>query len=189
MRSLFYSTVLAALAVTQVAAQWDQQSAPFHLQVVSANETLNGSGFVSCHEGAAIEGLCLSVAPGDTYYFNTSSTGGDEGYLVWNLQTSSITVSSPLKFYYSLSSNVALPLFQTTYGDLLTFTDDDFLAVPSFSDDTVTPPVSTSETALQRWVVCTTYFSGYTYTSLAWVLGEAPAQNPSCQSVQVKRVY
>jgi hypothetical protein len=181
----------AATFLAGATAQNTNQSAPFHLSVVSNNATLNGSSFISCHEGAAIEGLCVSAAPGDIYYFNYSTaTSEPYGYLTWTLVGGNFVESEPLDLFYTISSNVALPLFQPAeYGLYLGFDDEEFLGVPSYVDDTVTPPTYANGTFLQRWAICETYYTGYTYTTLAWIMGEAEPQNPSCQKVQVKRVF
>lgn len=36
--------------------------------------------------------------------------------------------------------------------------------------------------------ICDTYY-GYRYTTLAWVLGNAPPQNPTCCAVDVVRQF
>ena len=48
-----------AFAAGVKAQYYANQSAPFYLVLTSQNTTLNGSTLVSCHEGAAIEGLCI----------------------------------------------------------------------------------------------------------------------------------
>jgi hypothetical protein len=58
MRAFITSIVLAFAACT-VVAQYTNQSATFNLVLCSSNSTLNGSLLGACHEGAAIEGLCL----------------------------------------------------------------------------------------------------------------------------------
>lgn len=75
MQASIISFVLA-FAATHVAAQ--NQSAPFNLVLSSANATLNGSLLDACHEGAAIEGLCLGAAPTDSYaQYNLNYTSQD----------------------------------------------------------------------------------------------------------------
>lgn len=65
------ASVVALLSST-VAAQNYTQSKPFTLTLKSSNATLNGKALFSCHEGAAIEGLCVGNAPGTPYQFNTT---------------------------------------------------------------------------------------------------------------------
>ena len=49
-----YASLLIALAgVSTTAAQYTVQSAPFNLIVTSKNETLNGTGLLAEHSGAA----------------------------------------------------------------------------------------------------------------------------------------
>jgi hypothetical protein len=60
--------------------------------------------------------------------------------------------------------------------------------VLSTTDDTVDPPVDTEE-KVKQWYVCTTDV-GYVLETLAWVIGkQATPQNPTCQKVEVKRVW
>jgi hypothetical protein len=50
-----------AFVASQAVAQYTNQSAPFNLVLSSSNTTLNGALLGACHEGAAIEGLCLNI--------------------------------------------------------------------------------------------------------------------------------
>lgn len=60
-----------------MSAQQQVQSKPFYLVLDYAGK-YNGSALVACHEGAAIEGLCVGGKPGadasaaSTYQFNTT---------------------------------------------------------------------------------------------------------------------
>jgi len=193
MKSAISSAILALAAGTAFAqSPYSNQSAPFYLKVVSSNATLNGASFISCHEGAAIEGLCLSDYPGDTYYLNTSTIAGQEssGLLVWNLVGSNFVESEPMDLFYSPTSNVALPLFEPQeFGLQVEFDENNLLAVENYVDDTVSPPTAGNTTLYRRWAICQTYYTGYTYTTLSWILGPGPAENPSCQSVDVTRVW
>jgi len=58
-------------------------------------------------------------------------------------------------------------------------------------DDTLEPANEflTIPKMLYRWFICDTYYFGYTYQALTWVLGEAAPQNPTCQAVNVTRVF
>lgn len=88
-------TLFAALAVS-VKAQYTSQSDPFNLYICSDNATYNGAGLFACHEGAAIEGLCVTqggttIEEGGSptaspFYLNYSSfSGPDLGWLTFNL--------------------------------------------------------------------------------------------------------
>ena len=119
--SIFAS--LIALAASTATAQYTNQSAPFNLILLSQNDTLNGSALGACHEGAAIEGLCVSGPPtADAGYsqfqFNTSSTPfnynatiGETGYLTYELRGGNFNVSEPMGLTYNPASNVAVPEF------------------------------------------------------------------------------
>lgn len=61
--------------------------------------------------------------------------------------------------------------------------------IQSYLDDTKSPPDSQHAHALYRWYVCNSNFEGYTYKTLGWVLGNGKPQNPSCEKVDVKRVF
>lgn len=100
MRATTVTGILAAVA-SQVFAQdlaYPNQTAPFRLILRSKRSNLNGSALSTCHEGAAIEGLCVSTAFTlplrlDTYSLNYSSyqeqfinsTLGINGLLTWDL--------------------------------------------------------------------------------------------------------
>jgi len=197
MQAYILSFVLA-FAATQVVAQNLNQSAPFNLVLLSANATLNGSLLGACHEGAAIEGLCLGGAPSDSYAqynFNytaqdppSTSVLGTIGILVWELRGGNFNLSSPLSLPVDPTTNVAVPLFWPGEENEVSIGfDKDEMFIPQYIDDTVSPPVYDPK-PLYRWYVCTTN-AGYVYQTLAWVVGEGKPQNPSCQKVEVKRVF
>lgn len=91
--------------------QYPKQSKPFALVAHSKNPKYNNRAFVACHEGAAIEGLCIddkrfnpkSVDLSQTFRFNTSRDNflgqskklGKPGFVIFNLPTSDQT-STPL---------------------------------------------------------------------------------------------
>jgi len=201
MRNSFITASLLAAAATQVTAQYTNQSAPFALVLLSSNDTLNGTTLSPCHEGAAIEGLCLGPSITDTsttssYNFNTSSfdtgfntTIGQTGVLTWLLQGGNFNLSSPFGLNYNPTSNVAMPLFtpSTTSTTTVAFDENDLLNIQSYQDDT-TSPISFGAQAYYRWYICDTYY-GYRYTTLAWVVGEGDPQNPTCVDVDVQRVF
>ncbi|ATY61150.1 hypothetical protein CCM_02125 [Cordyceps militaris CM01] len=195
------TTIASAILLSGLAAADDIQSKPFKLVLDSSNGRINGKIISSCHSGAAIEGLCLSNdAPGPytTYYLNTTEgatspvTGyGASGKLVWNLPLQNQYVSEPMQFTYDPSTNVAHPLFQPSYtATYVAFGDEDNeLALFSYVDDTVNPPRAGNFKALKQWYACTTYYTGYTYLTLNWVVGKGKPQNPTCVKTQVKRVF
>ena len=200
---------LPTLALTLAAsttAQYYNQSKPFHLVVVSKNQTINGDTLSACHTGAAIESLCLSnsisvskpnpIAPA-TFYFNTSdsvvtpnATLGAPGIVTYVLN-SIPPIPESLGLYPSFSSNVALPLLWPgdTEATTMAFDKNDLLNIQDYVDDKVNPPVSGDYTAYYRWYSCSTYWQGYSYVTLSWVLGEGKPQNPSCVKIDVKRVF
>ena len=95
-----------------------------------------------------------------------------------------------MTLYSDPSTNVALPLFEPGYTNLqIGFDNNDKMYIPSYIDDTVNPPKSVNDKKLYRWSTCKTYYLGYTYTTLAWTLGEKKPQNPTCEDVTVKRVF
>lgn len=78
---------ITALASTAVARQSD----PFYLVAISDNPKVNGTYFDACHEGAAIEGLCVggkkpTTKPAyDTYRLNNTASTPNQGILSWLL--------------------------------------------------------------------------------------------------------
>lgn len=70
------------------------QSDPFYLVLQSSNSTLNGRTLFACHEGAAIEGLCLGPkqdkanVPYSTFRFNYTKSTPKSGLLTWTLKGS-----------------------------------------------------------------------------------------------------
>ncbi|KAF2812661.1 uncharacterized protein BDZ99DRAFT_271209 [Mytilinidion resinicola] len=201
MRLSFLAPVLALLPAF-VTAQYDVPSAPFKLVVLSDSSTLNGTVLYSCHEGASIEGLCTGGTSNpaySTYTHNTSSNAGEvnetlgaSGYLIWVLPGGTFNESETLTLNVNPISNVALPLFWPSIEDStsVAFDSNGLLNIQGYFDDRVVPIVgSTSYVAYYRWYVCTTYYQGYTYQTLAWALGEFPPENPTCQAVSVKQVF
>lgn len=193
MRSAVFAPLLA-LAATTVTAQYLNQTADFNLVVLSSNETINGTSLGACHEGAAIEGLCLGGA--SPFRLNYSSTFevdpniGVEGILAFELQGGNFNLSSPMSLSYYPTSNVAVPLFTPGYDSTTVSFLGDELYIPRLGyDDTQIPVNAPAESEnFNRWYVCQTY-AGYLYTTLAWVVGPGTPQNPSCQKVDVVRVF
>ncbi|RCI08519.1 hypothetical protein L249_8884 [Ophiocordyceps polyrhachis-furcata BCC 54312] len=194
-------TISALLLGSFVTAD-DVQSKPFNLVIQSAaDKVLNRQRFSACHSGAAIESFCVSGRFGADFYFNTTEGSqtpipGYEppGVIVWNLPLGGEPnhVSEPMTFWNDPSTNVALPLLQPGNDrQYVTFDKDNQLAIFSYLDDSHTPPTGNELKPLKNWFVCQTYYSGYRYLTLAWVMGNGSAkpQNPSCVKVEVERRF
>ncbi|ORX96509.1 hypothetical protein BCR34DRAFT_578634 [Clohesyomyces aquaticus] len=198
-------TVAFALTAT-TSAQIYNESAPFRLQLVSySNSTVNGSYLAACHSGAAIESLCLADAPSiskpnpispSVFTFNSSdsqfvpnATLGVSGVLVWVLHGSSFNYSESMGFSVNPSSNVVLPLFGIGQPQYVAFDEHNLLNIQDYVDDTTDPATVGLYKAYYNWYSCTTYFTGYSYVTLAWALGVGKPQNPTCVKVDVKRIF
>jgi hypothetical protein len=199
MRTSTIASLLAIAATTT--AQFLNQTAPFALVVYSQNETYNGTSLVACHEGAAIEGLCIGAefsypipTSVETFTQNYSSsltvepTVGVVGYLTYELRGGNFNLSSPMELSYNPTSNVAVPLFTPADSGLEISFLDDKLGVPSYLNDQVTPPAYSDTAYFDRWYICETN-AGYDYITLALVLGDTAPQNPSCVEACIKRVF
>ncbi|TVY36589.1 hypothetical protein LSUB1_G007001 [Lachnellula subtilissima] len=207
MRGTIIAGTLAFVAGVN-AQYYTNQSAPFNLVLTSQNTTLNGSTLGSCHEGAAIEGLCVAGnvdneftgplnSDSGAYTFNYTTTQATEptgvnvtGLLTWLLVGGNFETSSPMQLDPVPTSNVAVPLLEPSEeGQLVAFDADNKLVIMRTVDDTQPLPNYSSK-ALSNWYACTTD-SGYLYQTLAWVVGTETAvpQNPTCQKVEVVRVF
>ncbi|OAA69889.1 hypothetical protein ISF_03159 [Cordyceps fumosorosea ARSEF 2679] len=196
-----FTTIAASVLLSGFAAADDIQSKPFKLVLDSEDGKINGKSLSACHSGAAIEALCLGDASNSqytSYYFNTTegSTSPVEGYttsgkLVWNLPIQPQPESEAMLFSYDPSTNVAHPLFEPSYSaTYVAFGEEDNeMAIFSYVDDTVNPPKAGNFKALKQWYACTTYYTGYTYQTLNWVVGNGKPQNPTCVKTEVKRVF
>ena len=76
-------------------------------------------------------------------------------------------------------------------GQQVGFDGKGLMNIQTFLDDTLEPgnEYLGYPRALYRWFICQTYYSGYHYTVLAWVPGTHSPQNPTCEKVDVKRVF
>ena len=199
-----FSIIAGLLAcIIPALAQDYNQSAPFNLVLLSKNETYNNVALGACHTGAAIESLCLggkllaANASFPTFQFNTTSNevvgnpfAGITGQITYLLRGGNFNLSEPLTLQYSTSSNVALPIFEPAdYGTYMAFDKAGKLNIQDYVDDTVYPPNTSKTTAYYRWYACHTYYTGYQYTTLAWVLGPNRPENPTCVKVDVKRLF
>ena len=117
MRTSLIASVFA-FAVSLVAAQepyYNITSAPFSLILQSKNKTLDGKALYACHEGAAIEGLCIGGKPtrsSKVFHFNTTVYDRKgPGLLTWKLVGGNFVLSEAMEITTNLISNVAIPLF------------------------------------------------------------------------------
>lgn len=128
-----------------------------------------------------------------TYAFNTTSelpAEEEEGILTYELRGSNFNVSSAMELAVNPVSNVAVPLFSPS-DDQFTYVAFDAtgkLNIKGYIDDTKVPLVLNQVKPYHRFWVCETYY-GYRYQTLAWVWGNAQPQNPTCQKVEVVRVF
>lgn len=90
------------------------------------------------------------------------------------------------------TSNVANPTFfpGTDKSTFLAFEKDGCSYIETTLDDTVSPPIYFSPSRkVKNWYVCLTRYS-YLYNTLSWKVGlTGTPQNPSCQKVDVVRVF
>lgn len=138
----------------------------------------------------------LNIHSGN-YTFNYTTTQTTEptgvnitGLLTYLLVGGNFEASSPMQLDPVVTSNVAVPLLQPSdEGQVVAFDADNKLVILRSSDDTKPLP-NYSSTPLSNWYACTTD-SGYLYQTLAWVVGTETAvpQNPTCQKVEVVRVF
>ena len=77
---------------------------------------------------------------------------------------------------------------KTRSGTLVQFDKSGKLFISGYVDDTVNPINTHKVKNYYRWYMCNTYY-GYLYNTLAWTLGDGKPQNPSCQKVDVVRVF
>ena len=148
-----------------------------------------------------VEGLCLgskydknTISPSTTFRFNTSfydqnptDQAGKQGLLTWDLIGGNFVAPSSMALSYNPISNVAVPLFSPgEQGTSVGFDRNNKLYIQGYIDDTVSPPKTNAQKKYYRWYMCNTYV-GYSYTTLAWTLGNGVPQNPSCQKVEVVR--
>lgn len=201
--------IIVLTFVASCYAQYSLRSPPFSLIILSSNTTLNGTLLYACHEGAAIDGLCRGAIALDdqislrtTFTHNiTSETGintqpdkpGPLSYN-WVIGGGNITqaVESTMRLVTNPSSNVAVPIFFPTITEyqVVYFDDCNSMYIERYLDDAKVPIETPAEPIKDfNWYICSTYY-GYRYDTLAWKMGIYGApQNPTCQSVLVKRVF
>ncbi|KAF2471237.1 uncharacterized protein BDR25DRAFT_223139 [Lindgomyces ingoldianus] len=172
--------------------------------VSSLNETINGTVFGACHEGAAIEGFCRAGTIDDaperytTFYHNTSDTTNSStdnpgvlSYDFYYSENPTMMVPSAMTLSSLPTSDTAIPIIypDNTTTTYVSFDECGSMYIGSYTDDRTSPP-SHEFLKVYNWYLCTTYYA-YTYTTLAWAMGGVGAtpQNPTCQKIDVKRVF
>jgi hypothetical protein len=126
------------------------------------------------------------------FYLNTTSQP-NSGLLTYNIPFNNQNMSYSMRIVPSLHSNVAVP--SLSVGNSLDTTtieidEQDFLYIPGGIVDAKLPAMPPAgQGNLYRWVACKVPFTyGGVVDTLAWVVGSAKAQNPTCAEVKVKRV-
>jgi hypothetical protein len=125
---------------------------------------------------------------------STDAAGSTDtaGILVYILYGSNFVLSSPMMLSASDTSNIAVPIFlpSTNVPTYVHFDECDKMYIEQYVDDTVSPPVFLETPAkVMNWYICLTRWS-YTYTTLAWKVGSTgEPQNPTCEKVEVERVW
>ncbi|KAH8807710.1 hypothetical protein F5884DRAFT_345638 [Xylogone sp. PMI_703] len=198
-----HSAIAAAILAFSSTAlgQYTNASDPFTLVLSAANPDYNNHTLVPCHEGAAIEALCVAglydPLNSAIFTFNSSdynlahppSRGGPSGILVYSLDGNGFDESSGLGLTYSDVSNVAVPLFHPGSSEAVqvAFDNADILNIQGWIDVGLAGEEQTS-VPFYRWYVCKTYV-GYAYTTLSWTVGSGYPDNPTCEKVGVKRIF
>jgi hypothetical protein len=92
----------------------------------------------------------------------------------------------------SLSSNIVNPTFYPGVSGytVIAFEESGYTYISAGSDDTVSPPTYYNPPRkLRNWYICLTRWS-YLYQTLSWKIGvTGEPQNPSCQKVDIVRVF
>jgi hypothetical protein len=197
--SLVLSLAAAAVTIAQD-SYYNISSPPFYLHVTSDDGKLN-EAVGACHIGAAIESLCLShiddgePVVGSPFNLNTSiwsqppePSFGVPGILTYVLRAQPPRPSS-MYFSYSSTTNYVLPIIGPgdSSAQSVAFDAQNNMVIQGY----VPLPNNTGTwKEYSRWYACPdTYYSGYRYNNLAWGLGAAPPENPSCVAVNVTRVF
>lgn len=177
------------------------------LLILANHAKFRSTALGACHQGAAIEGLCITSEtlrdpPSlyTTFYHNvtswdnnTAGAVGVDGVLGWTLRAAGgLVVPSAMALSLSPTSNIANPTFGpgTDKYTLIAFEKDGCAYIEASSDDTVSPPSYFNPSRkVKNWYVCLTRWS-YLYYTLSWKVGlSGQPQNPSCQKVDVVRVF
>ncbi|KAI0887519.1 uncharacterized protein GGS22DRAFT_157358 [Annulohypoxylon maeteangense] len=207
------SSLLFGLAASIVSAQDTNQTGPFYLQIVGQQNSSIVGYALSCHTGAALEGLCYRAgqvpdtnAQSYQYWFNyTGYTTVDDaqvGQLIWKLPYTggnggSGLLPQVLSLENSVNSNVASTNFgfsgSCSQGLSVGFDADGKLFSWAYIDDsTFTPGTNPFPSgvgkAYYQWYVCWIYYSSYYYQAVAWA-SSTPPHNPTCQPVEIRQVF
>ncbi|KAH5047246.1 hypothetical protein HBI75_004900 [Parastagonospora nodorum] len=201
--------VLAFAALASIVAAQDQyynvSSPNFRLIIKSDNATLNDTALGACHQGAAIEGLCLTgekvsdpASLYTTFYHNVSAstnvsdfdTVGLLGYNLWS--GGNIIAPSAMQLSISPTSNVANAIFLPGWyaPSIVLFEASGSMYINVYQNDLV-DPITYFEPPLRakNWYICATKWA-YSYETLIWrvsLVGQP--QNPACQWVDIVRVF
>jgi len=203
--SALFNLVLLFFATNVTAQRNNQnQSSLFSLVLKSRNSSISGSVLGPCHIGAATEALCLTKttdlpANYSTAFFHFNTTGDDidtvpspgaVGVLSYALPLVSGPLTSPMVLAIDPTSNVAVPQLTPSILDTtgVAFDSDGKMNIQGSIDDTVYPQVYKT-IPYYRWYACYTNDIGYTYQTLAWVIGPREPENPTCIKVDVVRVF
>jgi hypothetical protein len=123
----------------------------------------------------------------------TAGVTNTAGGLSWTLRVGNdLEVPSAMRLSFNTGSNLANPTFfpsNDTYT-YVGFKDCGNMYIDQYQDDTVSPPTYYSPNLqLESWYICLTRWS-YLYSTLSWKMGvTGEPQNPSCQKVEVTRVF
>jgi hypothetical protein len=189
----------AITASPLVASVYDKESAPFTLQVISNNESLNGKSIDACHSGAAQEILCLPTSKTSghaTFYVNYTSADSrfsqDLGVLTWHL----VTGDRPEDIHPSTASfQVVDPAHNGMVAPYINVGPP--RASPDFvyfgKNDKMYPignnPANIPDTRMpDRWAICNIKTVS-TKDILTWQSGMGAAADPSCYFIGLRRVW
>lgn len=106
------------------------------------------------------------------------------------IQFVSATASQPMHLVFNAATNIAHAQFAPvapSEAAQVGFDRKHKMFIPAYYDDTVVPAKVNKEFGLYHWYICQYNYSGYNYSSLNFVVGNAQPQNPTCQKVDVVR--
>jgi hypothetical protein len=187
------AATLIATSVTTAAPTAVEK--PFQLSVVSSNSTLNGKILAPCHWHVLTQGLCPQPATEtkpERDSFNTTTKPSGAVSMNWSLTRGQPGPQMVLNFTLSSSifSNVANAMFTSSdYAWDVFFDEKDLMYLEGMADDRKVPIEEYTVQKYYRWYVCNTVYNSYRYQTLAWGQGEPAPQNPTCQKIDVKRLY
>jgi hypothetical protein len=101
-----------------------------------------------------------------------------------------LAIAGCLDYRVSPVPNPTVPLLNLgEHGQKAVFNANTKLAIAGSMDDRAAPASNRyNPELLHRWYVCNTY-AGNLHITLAWTLGQAAPQNPTCEKVDVVRVF